>query len=545
MEKRITDIHCLSCGAPAKFDIVRQQYVCGYCGGTVSIGEARQEKQGFRKIQRDRLNSTAGQFRLFSASCQDCGAELVFEENEALSVCPFCQKTMVRTDYLKTSEMPEFVIPFAITADEAKDLLAKWCADNKAKPEARKLKKDTENLQGFYLPYELVLGPVHMSAERMDGNRRYDCEGFINEEFISCSSQTDNLLLDGMEPFDVEAVREFEFGYIAGQRVKIADIGEKELNRRILRETEQAYIPAVRRVLETKAVSLSAGIGSAIRLPVLLPVYYYSRNGLKAAVNGQTGKVSVRSLKDPHYYFLPWWLKGILAAVIITAAVFGCLCLFGMGTQESLYISGLLAAVYLIVFLCLYSDTVHNAIAVTSGPRIYTSGEQTFVRTEDGLVQRDQILERKREEPVFFENIEGEDTPVVLKFMPVQRVILTILLTFTALFLPVIIALFLNGFDFARLNLGGSAVWFCIAVPTVPVYLVKFGIAELHDRPWIYVYNEDGSLRRHRKKLSFRFTKNTFKTILSVLFTPPECLAVWFGLLCFFMCCWLTAFGFG
>ena len=56
-----------------------------------------------------------------------------------------------------------------------------------------------------------------------------------------------------------------------------------------------------------------------------------------------------------------------------------------------------------------------------------------------------------------------------------------ILLSIVALFLPVIIALFLTGFDFQKINLGGSAVWFCIAVPVVPIYLLKFGIVELHD----------------------------------------------------------------
>ena len=35
MEHRITDIHCPQCGAPADFDIVRQMYVCGHCGGNV------------------------------------------------------------------------------------------------------------------------------------------------------------------------------------------------------------------------------------------------------------------------------------------------------------------------------------------------------------------------------------------------------------------------------------------------------------------------------------------------------------------------------
>ena len=66
MEHRITDIHCPQCGAPADFDIVRQMYVCGHCGGTVGISEAQKEKQGFRKLQREKLKNSVKKYRLFS-----------------------------------------------------------------------------------------------------------------------------------------------------------------------------------------------------------------------------------------------------------------------------------------------------------------------------------------------------------------------------------------------------------------------------------------------------------------------------------------------
>jgi hypothetical protein len=111
------------------------------------------------------------------------------------------------------------------------------------------------------------------------------------------------------------------------------------------------------------------------------------------------------------------------------------------------------------------------------------------------------------------------------------------------LFLPVIIALFLNGFQFSKLELGGSAVWFCIFVPVIPIYLLKFGQIELYDRPWFYVVQPNGKKKRYKRKGDFS-NKEIFFTVLKLLFKPPECLAVWFGLICFCMMCYLTAFGF-
>ena len=541
---RITDIHCPNCGAPAKYDILQQKYLCGYCGGSVEISDACRQKEGFRKLQGDRLKQNVSRFNLVKTSCSGCGATVVFEENEALSNCAFCGRSLVRGEYLNTEGLPENVIPFAITGQEAQERLREWCSKNKGREEAKHLMPLIGELKGFYLPYELVRGPVHMSVSRMDGGSTFYCEGFINDEFVNRSKQLDNLLLDGMEPFDTESLTEFDFAYVAGQRVKISDISDKDLEKRVREETGASYTPAVRKTLETKAIEVKSDVSSALRLPVLLPVYYICRGNLMAAVNGQTGKVSVRAEKESHYYFLPWWLKAIVATVVVSVLLFAALNYFRMNLAENVMITGVVALIWLIVMLCLYSDTTRNSFSVESGREIFTSDGKTFHREQGKLVQDETILERKTEAPVFFENIEGKRQPVVLRFTTPARVLKLAVLCVVALFLPVIIALLLNGFDFERLELGGSAVWFCIMVPVVPVYLVKFGIVELYERPWIYLLQKNGKKKRYKKKYGFKITKDMVKTVLRVLFVPPASLGIWFGIASFFVMCYLTAFGF-
>ncbi|MBR4421820.1 MAG: hypothetical protein IKS69_04735 [Erysipelotrichaceae bacterium] len=530
MDKKINAIYCPNCGAPARFDILTQRYLCGYCGSEVGIDEAIEQKQGFRKIQSEKLQNSVKDFKLFYTTCDGCGARIVFEENEALSTCPFCGKSLVRNEYIRTRNMPECVIPFRITETEAKDKLIKWCQENRLKTEAKELLKEIEELKGFYLPYELVRGPVHLQVSRMDGDRTYYGEGFLDDEFINRSRQLDNLLLDGMEPYDTDDLTEFSFGYVAGHRVKIADINDKALEDRVDKESAENYTPAMRKVLETDAVEVDADASDAIRLPVLLPVYYVCKGELMAAVNGQTGKVSVRALKDSHYYFLPWWLKAIVATIGFSALICAILYLFSKDLMTSLYISGILALFFIIVTLCLYSDTTRNRFAVSSGRKIFTSD--------------DRKTDRKIIDPIFFEKIDGRYQPVILKFTTPLRVLKIALLCFVVLFLPVIIALFVNGFDFKRLQLGGSAVWFCIFVPVVPIYLLKFGIVELHDNPWIYIYDQNNRIHRYRQKIKLSTSKHTIKDILAALFVPPLSLAVWFGIISFIVMVYLTAFGF-
>ncbi|MBR2578012.1 MAG: hypothetical protein IKE38_03675, partial [Erysipelotrichaceae bacterium] len=463
--KKIYDIHCPNCGAPACFDIISQNYLCSYCGSKVGIGEAVQQKQDFKKIHSERMRTALPSFRLFQATCEGCGAAIVFEENEALSNCAFCGRTMVRDKYLKTEDLPSCIIPFAITEKEAKKILDEWIDKNRNRKEAGELSKIRNELKAFYLPYELIRGPVSLSVERMDRGKRYSCEGFINDEFVNCSKQLDNLLLDGMEPYDIEGLKEFDLAYVAGHRVKIADITDKELEKRAETETEEIHKPALSKTMETMVLDVDADIGSAIKLPVLLPVYYIAKGELMAAINGQTGKLSVRSLKERYYYFLPWWLKSIIATLVFTAVSFLAFRIFKADMMTSMVLSGVLAFFFLIVTLCLYSDTSHNSFRKVAGREIFTTGKETFKRDRDGLVLNDEILERKIVEPVFFEKINGKEEAVKLRFTTPSRVIRMALLCLVALFLPVIIALFLNGFDFKRLELGGSAVWFCIMVP--------------------------------------------------------------------------------
>ena len=541
---KITDIHCTQCGAPAQFDIIRQMYLCQYCGGTVGIREALQQKQGYRSMQADKLKKDVSRFELFSATCSGCGATVVFEENEALSNCAFCGRSLVRSAYLNTKNLPESVIPFALTQEEAAQRLTEWCNKNRSKSEARKLRSMIPQLKGFYLPYEMIRGPVHMGVSRMDGTRRYPVEGFLNNEFVNRSRQLDNLLLDGMEPFDIEQLTEFDFSYVAGQRVKISDISDADLQYRAEEEAASAYTPSVRKTLCTKAVDVYSHINDAVRLPVLLPVYYISDGNLMAAVNGQTGKVSVRAEKESHYYFLPWWLKAIVATAAFSGIFYGILRLFGLNHGAALFYAGALALFLIIVTLCLYSDTYQNDFAVEAGRKIYTSGEKTFRRERGGLIQSDKILERKIVEPIFIGEVRGQTVPVTLRLYPPARILKIFLLTFVALFFPVIIASFFTGFDFSRLNLGGSAVWFCIAVPVIPIYLLKFGVVDLRENPWIYYRNASGKLRRYRgEKIKPAEPLFTFKDVLKVMFVPPASLLFWFCVAGFITMIYLTAGG--
>ena len=544
MEGNIADVRCPDCGAPAKYNIIRQEYLCAYCGGKVGVSEAVAQKQGFRTIQQTKIRKGAEQYHFMKVECTGCGASVIFAEGEAMSECVFCGTALVRKQYLVSEDLPEMVIPFRITEEEARTCVLDWCNENKLKSEARHIRKKADELKGFYLPYELVRGPVSCSVSRKDGYRTYHCRGYVDNVFINCSKQLDNLLLDGMEPFELDELEPFDFSYVAGQRVKTGDIDGKTLDERISREVSADYAPVVRKTLETNAVDVVTDTNLVLRLPVLLPVYYIRTPETLCAVNGQTGKVSVRAEKASHVYFVPWWIKAVLAALLISGIACTSFRLFGMDHMTGLLITGLLGITVLIIALAAYSDTVKNSFRMETSRKIFTSSGGPLERDGDVLVRGKKEMMKEVIPPVFFEELEGRETPVALTFSSPLRVLETALLALGVLFLPVIIALFLNGFDFERLELGGSAVWFCIMVPVVPVYIIKFAHIELYERPWIYLLDENGKRKRYRSKIQVGDIREIIMAVLKALLVPPVSLAVWLGIISFCVICYLTAFGF-
>ena len=82
-------VYCSYCGAPAEYDIVHQEYHCGYCGGTTDIHEPVQRLGEWRDARKKEVlkdKSVAEE----KCVCQNCGAEVVIPEGEAMGNCEFC-----------------------------------------------------------------------------------------------------------------------------------------------------------------------------------------------------------------------------------------------------------------------------------------------------------------------------------------------------------------------------------------------------------------------------------------------------------------------
>lgn len=499
MDRKPVNIFCASCGAPARFDIARQIYTCEYCGSETGIREPLAEKQGFRKLHRESLLEQRRDYPLAACTCTGCGAEVVFPENEALTKCAFCGRALARREYLGVEGFPELLIPFRLTEKDARGRLLAWCKKHPGR-EARSIQKHIGELSGCYLPYEVIKGPVSCAVRRDDTARSYTCRGFLDGSFVNTSKQLNNDVLDGMEPYDLDDLKEFSFSCLAGQRVKMRDLNDEETASRVKAEITADYTPALCKTMESRAIHVSPDTSALVELGAVLPAYYLRAWDTIAAVNGQTGKVAVREAKTRR--LLPWWLKPIFWTLVLVGILFGALYLFGVELIGCLFVAGIATVFLLAVLFTAYHDKYGGDSRWELPHRILTSDNtRPTVRA-----------------PAFYETVDGRAQPVRIRFSTPLRILKMIGLSLLIMGLPLILAFFGNGCSVQGLAIGGAAVWLCITVPLTPVLMLKYARLELYEHPLLWTQTEDGKWHRVHSSLRPKdfLRKLSLKTILIV-----------------------------
>ncbi len=462
-------VYCSGCGAPAEYDIVHQEYHCRYCGGKTDIREPVRLLGKWRDARKKEILREKNAIEEKSV-CQNCGAEVIIPKGEAMGACEFCGGKFVRRAFV-ASELPEVIIPFVLTEEEARGRLTEWAQSNRRQEEAKAVQEAAGKLRGYYLPYELIRGPVTAEATRKEtfSDREYHVGGFLNGLAVNTSKQLDNLVLEGMEPFEWTEARPFEFAFIAGQRVKLSDIDAKKTEARVLEEVGEGFRPAVEKQLQTTGITMRVKAGEILRLPALLPAYVLKTGPVLAVVNGQTGRVAVSKTKAKKV--LSWLIEPALLTLIVAA-------LSWYWAQEVM-LTFMLALVSGLIFFTAFSDGRGEEFRRV----VFKTEKSRAERVQSRLTvtQGEDAVEDTAVEAVFMEPVGGKMVPVKISFYTPFRVLMTILGILVFNGLPAIIAWMMDTEGVARYeyNVG----WMCLTVPVTVVLLVAVGRIRVYNYP--------------------------------------------------------------
>ena len=496
-------IFCKNCGAPAGFDIIRQTYSCPNCGEVSGMEEVQRNVNQWRELHKKNMKARTEGQSLEKHVCPTCGAQVVFKAGEASGACDFCGSKLIRKDLIDSDQMPEMIIPFFITPEEAKKRMLQFAEEHKNSPEGDAVLQNIDKFKGYYLPYQLARGPVAATVTRDATFRKYYCDGYLDGTAVNTSKQLDNLTLNEMEPFDWSEAQPFEYGYIAGQNVKLSDISDAQTEKRILQEVEEDFRPEVERVMQTSGVDVHMQSGSLLTMPVLLPVYFiktkYKDKGVTAAMNGQTGRIAISTGREKKT--LPWVVEPILFTLVTFAVL---LFLFssledGATLEGNIMMALLCTSVPAIIYFAVFSEgreaLVRRIVVKSDVAKAERKG------TDLSIAEGKDVLENPYDNtPIFREkNDEGRLVPVRLRFYPMSRMISVIINTFVTVFLPAIIAAFIRFLEMKPgekfmdgFSIGYGAAWYVIAFIIAIMYLSKGVRKDAYDHPFIYEILENG-----------------------------------------------------
>ncbi|MBO4495081.1 MAG: hypothetical protein J5752_04420 [Clostridiales bacterium] len=335
---------CKNCGHALVYDPAVKKMHCGVCGATFEAEEVESEAKKFRENERVMTRGEVyGEdeevqeefLECYVYTCGECGGEIVIHGSEVSTKCVYCGNPTVVFSRVAQEKTPDFVIPFAITRDQAVDLIHQKIAHSILVPKEIK-NFQAEDVRGIYLPYWIVNANHEetcvvrsvVKSGKYSTTRHWGRTGkmVIRNFPMDGSKLLSNESSARLEPFDFKDVKIFDEDYLLGFYSNASDIDYDELHS----ETEKRAME----IFEEKAMADVKGSSKKIMaqmhetailndysyamFPVWFVTFTYEGKHNTILVNGQTGKVVCG---------LPWrktlfWTFTIVAGLLITIVAF-------------------------------------------------------------------------------------------------------------------------------------------------------------------------------------------------------------------------------
>ena len=136
MAEQLSNYKCPNCGGPLRFDPKEQKLKCEYCDSLFTQEEVEQfyrpselaAASGGTDTQwatdtGDWSEEEAAHMRAYS--CPSCGAQLIADENTAVTICPYCNNPTVVAGQFVTKK-PQYLLPFQLDKDKAVQILTQF-----------------------------------------------------------------------------------------------------------------------------------------------------------------------------------------------------------------------------------------------------------------------------------------------------------------------------------------------------------------------------------------------------------------------------------
>ena len=322
----ILDFKCPCCNAPINFDSTEQMMKCPYCDSQFDVAALKGKDEVLNSQPADEFNWQTNaeedwgndeQNDLSVFVCKSCGGEIVGDANTAATSCPYCGNPVVLSGRLSGMLKPDYVIPFKLNKEAAKNALKQYVCAKKFAPSAFKSENKINEIKGIYVPFWLFDSDIN-AAVSYEGTRvrtwsdskynytetsYYDIFRQGNMSFsnipVDGSSKMADDLMESIEPFDFSQAVDFQTAYLAGY---LADKYDVTMENSIGRANDRVKVSAEDTLRSTvdgfatvtpvsSSVQVLRGQAKYAMYPVWLLNTTYKGEKFTFAMNGQTGKI--------------------------------------------------------------------------------------------------------------------------------------------------------------------------------------------------------------------------------------------------------------
>ena len=253
---------CPNCGGDLTFDPASGKYKCEYClssftqeeaeranpkaaealNGEDDAAGAQEASDAQKESSTEETKGETEQGEAVVYTCPNCGAEIVTDATTAATYCFYCHNPVVLSGRLSGEYMPDFVLPFKISKEQAIEKFLSFARKKRFIPKDFFEKNQVQKMTGVYFPYWIYGGDFE--TDYMAHGRKvrvwqtgdveyketsiYDVrrEGEVRVDGLSRNAlnKADRDLIECVQPYRLEEMQPFSMGYLSGFQAEKRDI---------------------------------------------------------------------------------------------------------------------------------------------------------------------------------------------------------------------------------------------------------------------------------------------------------------------------------
>jgi predicted RNA-binding Zn-ribbon protein involved in translation (DUF1610 family) len=316
---------CRYCGGTIAYSATQRQLTCPYCGRTQEVtaeevGQAAAEFE-FTLETMERAQYGWGEERR-ELVCESCGAVVAVAPDALTSTCAFCGSNRVHArDMAGDVLRPTVLVPFVVDKKRVQAQVSEWLGRGWMHPPELRGVRALRELTGIYLPFwtfdariradwRAEVGTPRTVRYRQDGKwktrtvidwrwRSGRVRVPVDDHLVAGTGRVSRVILRKVSPFDLDALVEYDPGYLAGWQAKAYDVQLQEAwetARDEMRERTKRACYADTGSSHVRNFQMTADFADErwryVLLPVYLASYPFEGRTFQVMVNGQTGQVA-------------------------------------------------------------------------------------------------------------------------------------------------------------------------------------------------------------------------------------------------------------